>query len=294
MRVSERMIYDNVMRNAGAARSRVEDASNVASTGLRVSRASDDPAAAAELATRRQALSRADAIADATGRASDELDAADGALNTVTTSLARAREIAVQFSNATYSATDRAGVATEVDQLGQQIIAALNQQVGNRYIFGGSIDDKPPFDTSGNYLGDAQTRKVEIAPGVLQDASVRADVAIKGANGGVDVLSMLKSLSTALQTNDVAALQSSLDTIASATAQVSAARTQVGATQNTLSDAQAVAKSASTLEKTAISRAGDADSIDAASQLALAQRALQASLDSGAQTFQFSLLDILK
>ena len=34
--------------------------------------------------------------------------------------------------------------------------------------------------------GDANTRRVEIAPGILQDASVRSDVAFKGAGGGID------------------------------------------------------------------------------------------------------------
>ena len=71
--------------------------------------------------------------------------------------------------------------------LSQQIVQLMNTQVAGRYIFGGTKDSAPPFDASGNYVGDGNVRQIEIAPGLLQASSIRADVALKGTGGGIDV-----------------------------------------------------------------------------------------------------------
>ena len=41
--------------------------------------------------------------------------------------------------------------AQQVNTIIGQIVSDLNTQVGNRYIFGGTADNAPPFDTAGNY-----------------------------------------------------------------------------------------------------------------------------------------------
>jgi flagellar hook-associated protein 3 FlgL len=289
MRVTDRMIFDNANRWTTDASSRLEQATEVASTGVRVGRAADDPGAAGLLGTRQQTQARADAIAQETGRAADELGLVDGALQTVSTTLGRARQLAVQFANATYNADQRASGATEVDGLINQVLSALNTKVGNRYVFAGSKDDTQPFDAAGAYSGDGLVRQVEVAPGVLQDSSVRADVAIKGAGGGVDVLATLQALSAALASNDVAGVQGTLDALDRSTAQVSSARASAGTAMNALDAGTAVAKAASTAEKTAVSHLQDADMADAGTQLALAQRALESAVQASSQSFLLSL-----
>jgi flagellar hook-associated protein 3 FlgL len=268
----------------------MEAATQVASTGIRVLHPWDDPAAAGQITIHMNAQAQATAIASATGRASDELASADTALESVGNAIAQAQQLAMQLSNSTYSASQRASGAVQLQGFVGQILAALNTQVGNRYIFGGTSDATPPFDSSGAYTGDGNVRKVEIAPGMLQDASVRADVAIKGAGGGVDVLSVLQSLQSALASNDVAGVQSSLDGLTSGIKQVAAARASAGAAMSTMDAAGAVAKSVSTTEQVSTSHLQDADIVDAATKLQLAQRALQAALSAASQSFQLSLL----
>ena len=150
------------------------------------------------------------AINQNASRAGDEVDAADSALQSLSDVLARARELAVQMGNDSYSAADRAGAATEIDGLVQQAVTLMNTNVNGRYIFGGNQDQTAPFDTAGNYNGDTAVRQVEVAPGVLEDSSVRADVAVKGVGGGVDLFATLQSLSTALRTNNGDAIRGSL------------------------------------------------------------------------------------
>ena len=178
--------------------------------------------------------------------------------------------------------------------------------MGNRYVFGGSQDATAPFDglvldatgnvdaaATGLYRGAADVRQVEIAPGVLQDASVRADVALRGAGGGVDVIATLSALANALAANDPAAAAATIDQLAQGTTQVSTARAQSGAIVNALDAATSANQAARDDAKKRISGLADADEIQSASELALAQHALDSSLTAIAQSFKFSLLDKL-
>jgi flagellar hook-associated protein 3 FlgL len=238
----------------------------------------------------RIAVKRFKAIETVAGRTSDELVAADNALSGVADVLTRARVLAVQLSNPTYSAEDRLSAAAEVRQLAQHTIGLMNTQVGNRYIFGGNLDDAPPFQGDGTYVGDAGVRRVEVFPGVLQDASIRADVTMKGVGGGVDVLETLNDLSAALSTNDVDAVRNSLDTLDSSITQVSVGRAQTGAVMNTLDVAVTSSRLAANHEQTSLASITEADVFESATNLALAQRALEAALTASVRSFDLSLL----
>jgi len=306
MRVTNSMLFDRAARDGDAARSRMDQATARVSSGTKLVQPGDDPAAAGLVALERIHQGQFDAIATTAGRASDELTAADGALNTVSNALARARELAVQLSNGSYAASDRAAGATEVKGLISTIVSALNTKVGDRYIFGGTRDDAAPFDgivtdASGNvdaaltgaYHGDTLVRQVEIAPGVLQDASVRADVALKGAGGGTDVLATLANLANALSANDPTAVAATLTGLTQGTTQVATARGMAGANMATLDAAVTANQSARDDAQKRIASLADADPIQAASDLAAAEQALQASLTATAQSIQFTLLNKL-
>jgi flagellar hook-associated protein 3 FlgL len=294
MRVTDRMLFDRANRDGGAARTRLEEAIARASTGQRLVHPGDDPAGAGLVNQHQAAAARADAIMGVAQSAGDELAAVDGAFNDVTNALSRARELATQFANAPYTAAQRAAAAGEAQSLISQMVAALNTRVGSRYVMGGTLDGTPPFDAAGNYSGDTAVRQVEVAPGVLENASVRADVAVKGVGGGVDVMTTLAQLVTALQANDQAGVRATLDGIAAGTDQVAVARTQVGNAMNTFDVAAQVNRTARDDATSRAAHLTDADIIDANSQLALAQRALEASLTATTAGFKLTLLNYLK
>ncbi len=294
MRVTDRMLYDRATNDSSLARSRMEQAIAQNSTGARFVHPGEDPAAAGLVAVERARASRLDTIATTAQRASDELTAADSALSDVANGIARAREIATQLSNATYSASERAEGATEVRGILASAIASLNVKVGDRYVLAGRADQTKPFDAAGNYLADAGAREVEIAPGVTQAASVRADVAVKGVGGGVDVLATLTTLANALDANDAAAVSATLDALSAGTGQISEARAQAGTAMATFDAALAANQAGRDGAKKAVSSLADADPIKAASDLSLAERALDAALTATSQGFQLTLLDKLK
>jgi flagellar hook-associated protein 3 FlgL len=290
MRVTDKMIFERANVANGAARDKLQEAVAQASSGLKLEHAWDDPANNAPVVAHRLAITRFEAIEKVAGRTSDELVAADNALGGISETLSRARELAVQLASDSYSGADRAGAAAEVRQLLSHTVGLLNSQVGNRFIFGGNKDATPPFDAAGNYLGDTGVRRVEVFPGVLQDASIRADVVAKGVGGGVDVLAALDTLATAFAANDVTTIRASLTTLDQGITQVSVGRAQGGAAMNTVDVAVAAARRAADGETEAISGLTDVDVFEAASRLQLAQRALEASLSAAVRSFDLSLL----
>jgi len=294
VRVTDSLVFQSAIRSTGSARERAQRAMEVASSGSRVSHPGDDPAAAGMIEAFGMSTVRLDAVARNAGLAHSELQAADSALDGIGNALSRARELAVSLSSAGHGAAERGYGAAEVGQLLAEVVARANTRFGNRFVFGGNRDGAAPFDAAGNYLGDAGVRQVEIAPGVLQDASVRADVALKGAGGGLDVLAALQALQAALAANDEAGIRATLPALETSIGQLAQARSEAGLGMDAFATATEAAKIAATDEKTRAAHLGEVDLIESSIQLTQTQRALEASLSASAQSFRLTLLDYLR
>jgi len=100
-------------------------------TGLRINSAKDDSAG---LAIADRMTSQIRGLDQAARNANDGISlaqTAEGGLQSVTESLQRMRELSVQAANATNTATDRAALQQEVDQLVQQINTVASQTAFN-------------------------------------------------------------------------------------------------------------------------------------------------------------------
>ncbi len=294
MRVTETMIYQRTAERASSALDRVSRAQNELSSGLRVQSPGDDPQAASMLVRHRLDMSRITAVKNGAQRAIDELNTADSALENLKTSMARAQVLATQFGNDTYSASNRAAAAEEVNGLFKQVLGDLNTRFGDRYLFGGFKDRQPPFSDTGDYRGDTGIRQVEVAPGVYDDASVRADIMAKGVGGGVDILQALQDLSQALQDNNGDGIRASIGTLNAGLNQISTARSRVGASVNIYTSSVDTCVVQINDEKRIIGQLGDADILETSSRLSLAQYALNATLTTAAKILDFSLVNLLK
>ena len=293
MRVTTSMMCSNAILNADTAATTYQNDEQIAETGLQVQAARDNPGAAALIVLDQGQASQFTAIGQAAGQAVTELQSASSALSTVSNVVSQARELAVQMSNSTYSASDLANAASQVQSLLATAVSALNTNVAGRYIFGGDKDSTPPFDAAGNYSGDDNVRQVEIAPGVYQAASINADTAINGAGGGVNVLSALSDLATALTNDDTTGISTALGELTQGTTQVNNAIADAGTDVSTLSAAVTANQQGTTAATTAASNLSDADQIAAASNLSQAQAALSNTLDAISEGFQMTLVDKL-
>lgn len=293
MRVTEKMIFENSIAQTGKSRENLSEAQNEVASGTRVQHPGDDPVAAALSVGHTVDKARFTAVGLSAQKAADELNAADTALDGITTAANRVQVIATQFGNDSYSAVDRATAAVEVGGLFKETVSLLNTTYGGRYIFGGFKDNAVPFDATGAYQGDSNIRTVEVAPGLYQAASLDANAIVKGSNGGVDLLQTMTELSSALQNNDGAGIRAGLDKLNSSINQLAAGRTQAGMAQDAFQTAVSTAQTAASNETVTIGKLLDADILDASTRLASAQYALNATLTASAKTLGMSLADKL-
>jgi flagellar hook-associated protein 3 FlgL len=293
MRITEKMIFESSIAQTGKSRENLAKAQNEVASGTRVQHPGDDPVAASLSVGHIVDKARFAAVGQSAQRAADELNAADTALDGITTVANRTLVIATQFGNDSYGAGDRATAAIEVDGLFKQTVSLLNSTYGGRFIFGGFKDNAAPFDPVGAYVGDSNIRTVEVAPGLYQAASLDANTIVKGAGGGVDLLKTMADLSKALETNDGPGIRAGLDKLNTSINQLAAGRTQAGMAQDAFQTAVTTAQTAVSDETIKIGKLLDADIIDASTRLASAQYALNATLSAAAKTLTMSLADKL-
>ncbi|MCM8596751.1 flagellin [Accumulibacter sp.] len=121
----------NSQRSLNASQTSLATSLQRLSSGLRINSAKDD---AAGLAISARMSSQISGLNQASRNANDGISlaqTAEGGLQSITDSLQRMRELAVQASNATNTATDRAALQQEVDQLVQQINTVATQTAFN-------------------------------------------------------------------------------------------------------------------------------------------------------------------
>lgn len=290
MRVTEQSLFRKMQAQGIVARSRLDKSIQQTSSGLRVEHPSDDPIAVGLIVQQRASAKRFDSLRASTEQAFDEVVQTDSALGSTNNILSRMRELAVQLSNETFSANDRKIASAEVDSLKNQLVAVLNTRVGDTFIFGGTRVDAPPFDVNGTYSGDDGTRRMEVAPGVLQQLNIRADQVFAGADGNTNVFTVLENMKNALANDNTAGLRQSLGDIDNAMEQINVARTQMGISMTTFSTAQTINRELGDSVLVSAGRFSDIDIVEAAQTLSLAQTALNATVSATAKGFEITLL----
>jgi len=289
MRITENMRVASAVATQQRMAERVQRATEVASSGARVGKASDDPSAWATGQAHAGRSAAAKARSKVLDRAASDLEVAEGALASAVDVMARAREIATQMASGSMDATTRKNAALEVDALRDQLLGLANTQGGAGYVFGGTKTDVPPFTAAYAFVGNTGTRSAEIAPGTTLVTNPSGARAFTTA-GGRDPFADLGALSTALRTNSVAGITAAIDTTEAGRRQLSDVRSDAGLTlERARSASEVLGNLALRLDK---ARAGEleADAAPAFTELKNASDAYDRSLTVTKQILSLSSL----
>jgi flagellar hook-associated protein 3 FlgL len=296
-RITQSMLSTTLLSDLSNITNQLARTQSKLSSGKEITKPSDDPFGTSRALQFRADLASNQQYQTNVNEASSWQNATDISLGQVTDLVQRARDLTVQGANDSLGATGRASIAAEIDQIIESVKSVGNTQYAGRYIFAGSKTTTIPYTPGGadTYLGDTATISREIGPGVqvplnIDGASVIGDGATPGS-----LLSTLRTLSTdlktnnsaALQTTDLGALDTSLDT-------VTAARATVGARTNRLDTALSRLQQLAETTTSLLSNTEDADMAQTLVDFSQQQAVYQAALKSGAQIIQPSLMDFLR
>lgn len=134
-------------------------------SGKRVARASDDPAAAARAERALATVARSEASQRALDASRNAMTLTESALADAGELMQQAREAMVAAGNGSYSDAERAGVAERLKAIRQQLLSIANRGDGDGgYLFGGQGASLPPFvDASGGVSFRGTAGEVQVA-----------------------------------------------------------------------------------------------------------------------------------
>jgi flagellar hook-associated protein 3 FlgL len=188
LRLSTLQSFDSGLQQLQKRQQELSDSQQRLTSGKRVERASDDPAAAARAERALAAVSRHDASQRALETGRNALTMAESVLGDAGELLQQVRETLVAAGNGAHSDADRATLADQLQSLRAQLLSAANRgDGGGAYLFGAQGSAAPPFiDAPGGVVfrgttGDTLGALDEALPQTL-DAS-REWLAAASGNG---------------------------------------------------------------------------------------------------------------
>ncbi len=167
MRISTANTFDASVDSLTRRQSALSTAQEQLTTGKRVNRASDDPAAAARAERALAAEMHTDATQRAVNASQNAMTLAESAMGDASDLLQQIREAMVAAGNGSYSDRERRVQADKIAGLRDQLLAVANRQDGSgTYLFGGQAADHAPFlDAAGGVTYQGAPGQVDAASG---------------------------------------------------------------------------------------------------------------------------------
>lgn len=146
LRITAANAFDTSIRNLQRRQQELTEAQERLTSGKRVVRSSDDPAAAARAERALAAIQRTEADQRALDTSRTAMELAESALGDAGELLQQVRERLMEAGNGGYSDAERAMLADSIRGLRNDLVSVANRSDGaGRYLFGGQGADQPPF-----------------------------------------------------------------------------------------------------------------------------------------------------
>lgn len=298
MRITNDIIYGNMLDSLDRQLSVQNDLMLQLDSGKRVNQPSDDPAAtaafiqnSAETAANTQALHNISTL-------SGGFQVADSALGSAVSVLTRAVTVGQEGTNPTLSSANRSALADEIGAIQQQLLGIANTTYQGQYIFSGTKNSTPAYVVDGTqpdgvrYQGNTSTNQLQVVLGQNVKANVPGSQIFENSSG--NAFQSLYDLQNALTTGTTTQIQAAVQSVNSALNALSSQRTFYGTSINRLSTIQSVINTSNVQLASQDNALVGADLAQTISNLSSTQLQRNAILEASGQINRSSLLDYLR
>lgn len=296
MRVTNKMMTDNVSANLFKQANRLLNAQEVVATEKIINRPSDDPIGMGKVLDYRKTISSIDQYQRNVTQGKMWVEHTEVVLDEVNDLLRQAKEIAIVQSEGTSERDDRATAAEQVKNIYDQVMQLANTKLGDRYMFAGHQTATAPFthDAAYNasYHGDAG--EIRIILGENTDLAVNAE-GVEIFDNGTDTFDVLRQLKDALE-NPVynqADISNQTQPLINAGTQVESARSKGATNYARLELTENQLKIFKLNVENMLSKTEDADMAQAIIHLKNEETAYETALAAAAKVIQPSLINFL-
>ena len=305
-RVTQQTIQRSTLRNLQSNLTSMAALQAQMSSGKRIQRPSDDPAAAGQAMHLRATGRQIDQYTRNATDGDSWLTTVDTALRTALGYLRNARDLVVQSGNGGLGQTSLDALADNIDGLRDGILAQANTKYMGRTVFAGTSDTGSAFSVSVDTTDPANPVTTYAWTGAADAAVERrigANTTVRvdtdgseafGADDGTDqsVFSLLDGISQDLRAG--VSVTDKLTDIDARMQKLLAAASRNGSTQKVVESMQSDLSSQSLTISSQLSGVEDIDMADVIMRLQLQEVTYQGALSAGARVLQPTLLDFLK
>lgn len=324
MRITNNMLSQNLLSNLEIAQNQMYDLQNQLSSGLKLTKPSDDPVGAEQAINYKSSIASVAQWQKNCTQALSVMNTTDSAMGNITSMVQQIRTLTVQAADDVNQGTPRLDIQAQVDQITQQLQTLANTQIGNKYIFGGTNTTTEPLASLGatwagndnpiNFnVGNNTTVNIGVdGKKLFEDNVTKADgTSVEG------LFQTLSDLSNALAgkdstgtafvddpttaTNPLTANQKTQNAISAALGNldanldnISSLRSDLGARVNRVTAINSQLDTTSTNLQQSLSNVQDADMAKTIMNFQNQQNVFNAALASGSKIIQQSLVDFLK
>ncbi|OQX20600.1 MAG: flagellar hook-associated protein 3 [Desulfobulbaceae bacterium A2] len=296
----------------------LEELRNIASSGKKLNRASDDPSSVRPVLTARKQLSDIARHLDTMQQALDKSSSTDSYLEHVEDVLVRVKELAIAAANDALDSEGRDVLAGQVRDMRQELLDAANASVDGKFIFAGYRETTKPFTANPGYVaggydptssatwpylynGDENATYLEITPGEQVQVNLTGNELFLGDadNNGVvdagriDLFAVVTNVMEAIDNDDLTTLEGEIDNLDVAADQNRRLRSQLGNRAARIESAMDLMQQSKIDVSELLSHYEDADAIEAFNNLTKQETAFEAALNVTSKVSQLSILDFM-
>ncbi|HWQ71635.1 MAG TPA: flagellar hook-associated protein FlgL [Desulfitobacteriaceae bacterium] len=301
MRITNNMLSQNLLRNLESALGKMDNLQNQMSSGLRITKPSDDPVGIQNALRMKSGISAVEQWKSNADEALQFMYTTDSVMESISSMLQRVKELTVEGANGSLSVEDKNILALEVDQISEQLRITANTQIGSKYIFSGTKTDQELLKADGTWQGNDQAIKFEVGNNLSLPISVNGQTLFKTPLT-VDpvtglpfpgIFDTLSTLSTALKTDDTAGIQDALRNIDGNIDNVLVHLADLGARTNRITTISEQLDSTSLNLQQNLSDLEDANIAKTITDFKNQENVYKAALSVGAKIIQPSLVDFI-
>ncbi len=300
MRITDAYISEHFVAGLQYSLGKLNDINEKIVTGREINKPSDSPEKAGRLISIRDSLTNNSLYRANVDETVKFMEATDTSLDMMARIFNELKTLAVKGTNDSYSQSDRAAMAVDVDNKLKELISLANTQVEGRYIFAGFRTMTKPFEevmtgtaiTDVNYNGDSGLMPEEVYKGEIMNKNVPGDVF---KNGAFDMFRGVIDLRDSLNANNTSQIQNAINAMGASLDKIIEYRTDIGAKLKRAENISGrITETEATLTKLE-AKLSDVDMPDVISAFTLQQNVYQAAIKSISSILeQTTLADILR
>ncbi len=297
MRITNSTTLRNALDQLQSNRSAIDDLQAQISSGVKISKMSDDPAAAHDIMHASSSLTALTQYKKNVDSLNSRNSLEGSVMDQLNNIMTRAKELLTGQATDTATPATRATAAAEMEQLFKSAVQLGGTQFAGEYMFGGDTSTQVPFTATGTgatldftSTNPTGTRSVEVADG----QSIIATHSGQELFGTTGILTSLRDATRALTAGDLASSQNALAPVDGAFDQLQVVQGDQGARTNAL-DVASQNITALTSNLTAYrSNLQDVDVETAVTSLVTRQNAYQAAMLATSKVLSMNLTDYLR